>query len=244
VTDPGTIDDAIARMESLCAASPKGDGVACFARLYLDVTKGVGSSVPTFADPGFLTRLDVVFAGLFFDALSAYEHAPSSAPRAWARLFEARSRPGIDPLQFALAGMNAHINRDLPVALVTTAREVGIDLHDDSPEHADYLAVNALLAASERRIKNELLTGAVGWLDRIAHRLGRMDDVVAMWDVERARDAAWVNGLALWALRDDGDLAGDFVAALDRTVGFAGRGLLRPAPGVLTTAWRRLRGLV
>ena len=57
----------------------------------------------------------------------------------------------------------------------------------------------------------------------------RIDDVVAMWDVSRARDAAWTNGLALWALRDEPTLASEFLLTLDRMVGFASRGLLVPA---------------
>jgi len=31
---------------------------------------------------------------------------------------------GIEPIQFALAGMNAHINHDLPVAIVSTCTEL------------------------------------------------------------------------------------------------------------------------
>jgi hypothetical protein len=59
--------------------------------------------------------------------------------------------------------------------------------------------------------------------------LRRVDDVVAMWDVGRARDAAWTNGQALWALRDEAPLASQFLLALDRMVGLASRGLLMPS---------------
>ena len=41
-------------------------------------------------------------------------------PTAWQPLFERRADPGIEPIQFALAGMNAHINHDLPLAVVAT----------------------------------------------------------------------------------------------------------------------------
>ena len=54
------------------------------------------------------------------------------------------------------------------------------------------------------------------------------DDVVAMWKVGRARDAAWVNGETLWALRGLPKLRAEYASTLDRMVGFAGRGLLRP----------------
>jgi hypothetical protein len=54
-----------------------------------------------------------------------------------------------------------------------------------------------------------------------------------MWDVDRARDAAWTNGQTLWALRDEPPLADAFLLTLDRIVGLAGRGLLIPADSVL-----------
>ena len=58
--------------------------------------------------------------------------------------------------------------------------------------------------------------------------LGALDDRIAMWDVGRARDAAWVQGQVLWRLRTLPALSRRYVDTLDRTVGFAGRGLLVP----------------
>ena len=61
-----------------------------------------------------------------------------------------------------------------------------------------------------------------------------------MWDVARARDAAWANAEAMWAIRDDAGLSADFLTVLDRSVGFAGRGLLVPADTFLQRLGRRL----
>ena len=232
-------------MDELLAPLPRTDGVACFTRLYLEVTKGVDERLRgvTFADPAFLARLDVAFADLFFAADQAFSREPSRAPHAWAPLFESRSSRGIAPLQFALAGMNAHINRDLPVALVGTCTEFGITLEEDSPQHADYERINGLLATVEGEVKSQYLTGWLRAVDRLLHRVDRIDDVVAMWDVSRARDAAWTNAQALWAVRDDADLSRDFLATLDRLVGLAGRGLLVPADTRLQRLARRLRSL-
>ena len=58
--------------------------------------------------------------------------------------------------------------------------------------------------------------------------LGELDSVVAMWNVRKARAAAWANAEALWALAASRSSAGRFSLTLDRTVGLAGRGLLRP----------------
>src|SRR5690242_19142307 len=127
-------------MRAIEASAPPTDGVCCFARLYREVTEGVAArlATQTFADPRFLAGLDVHFADLFF---AAFDGGPAKMPRAWAPLFEARGRKGIEPLQFALAGMNAHINRDLPVALVAT----WTDLDRAPAQLADYTHVTRRL---------------------------------------------------------------------------------------------------
>ncbi len=220
MTPPTTIAQVIERMRAVEAALPAGDGVAWFIRLYLAVTESVQAAIHpgAFRNPVFLERLDVVFAGLFLAALDR-------TPRAWAPLLACRARQHIAPIQFALCGMNAHINRDLPVALVQTAAELGVDLERARGVHADFVAVNALLARTEALVKKQLALGLVGLADEA---LGRLDDRVAMWDVGRARDAAWVQGQVLWRLRPLPTLSRRYLDALDRTVGFAGRGLLAP----------------
>ncbi len=63
----------------------------------------------------------------------------------------------------------------------------------------------------------------------------------------RARDAAWTNAQALWALGDQPPLANDYLLALDRMVGFASRGLLIPADSWLLKVARTVlmrRGLL
>ncbi len=220
---------AIARFHAIEAALPPNDGIVWFTRLYRSVTEAVEAKLgtQTFEDPKCLASLDVVFANLYFDALRAWVAKPSNAPKAWLPLFAARSTPRIAPIQFALAGMNAHINRDLPVAIVTTWRALKLKLHDPSPEHDDYLKVNVLLAQTETKVKHWFDTGFVGVVDET---LGPADDRVAMWNIERARDAAWVQGEALWALHGVGFLERRYLDTLDHLVGFAGRGLLVPLP--------------
>jgi len=227
-------------MESSVSTLPRTDGIACFTRLYLSVTQGVQERLAelTFADPRFLAHLDVAFADLFFAALDA---SAATRPRAWVPLVESRKTRGIAPLQFALAGMSAHINRDLPVALVATCAELGIEPNEGSPQHGDYLQVNRLLAEVETKVKAQYLTGWLSRLDRLVHRIHRLDDVVAMWNVDRARDAAWVSAQTLWALRGEPELSAGYLDALDRTVGLTARGLLVPADTWLQRLGRALR---
>ena len=230
----------LACLRAVVAWLPKEDGVGAFTRLYLAVTEAVESEAADgrFRDGALLARLDVVFAELYFDALRAALDEPARLPRAWAPLVESRRRGGILPLQFALAGMNAHINRDLPLALVAVCGERGVEPETGSDVHRDYLDVNRLLAEAEARVKPQLVTGVLGVVDR---RLGATDDVLALWNVARARDAAWSNARTLWALRGTPSLAEEFVRTLDRSVGMAGRGLLRPLPPVRRLLLDRLR---
>jgi hypothetical protein len=240
---PDSVPAVIARLGEIERSAPASDGVACFARLYREVTEGVGAELAqqsTRDETTFLERLDVGFAGLFFSALDEYEHGSATVPSAWKPLFEQRSRRGVAPLQFALAGMNAHINRDLPVALVASCQNLGVDIFETAIDHSTFERVDVLLGQVEQRVKELYLTGWIRTVDRLLHRIHRLDDVVAMWSVDRARDAAWTNGRTLWSLRSSPELAGDFLTALDRMTGFAGRGLLLPADSLLRKVFRRV----
>ena len=213
-----------ARMEAIAAPLDESDGVARFNELYLAVTMAVfeETHADNYRDPEFISRLDVVFADLYFTAVDDAV-AARPIPKAWAPLFEKRHAPGIAPLQFAIAGMNAHINHDLAVALVATCEERGFDLDDDSDQHRDYLVVNDTLERVEGEIKARYTTGALGTIERA---MGTLDDVLANWSVARARDNAWVTARTIRALQDKPLLLEHFMLGLARNVGFAGRGLL------------------
>ena len=222
-----TISEAADIMTALDGELSDTDGLKWFNRLYLHVTLAVRDEVSatTFRDPEFLGTLDVLFANLYFDAVAAGCTNPASAPSAWRPLFECRGRRGIRPLQFALAGMNAHINRDLPEGIVAAYRATDGEPEEGSARHADFNRVNDLLEAVEAQIKVELSTGLVMIVDVAA---GDVDDAIAMWKVRAARAAAWTNAQVLWALRPTPTLRTAFFSRLDSLTGFAGRGLLLP----------------
>ena len=225
---PGSVDGVLALMHSLEQALPRRDGVRAFLMLYRAVTEHVHALVGPagdYGDPRFVRWLDVVFAGLFFRALRDATKRPGAVPKAWEPLFEARGSRKLTQLQFALAGMNAHINRDLPLALLQTWKARRLEPSRRSVQYEDYTRINALLEQTEDGVKAELLTGALGHVDR---SLGRVDDAVAMWKVSKARECAWINAETLWALRTAPAAAREHALALDRLVGLAGRGLLRP----------------
>ena len=218
------IEAVAARMEAIAAPLAPDDGVRRFNELYLAVTRAVAREVQLagYEDPEFTSRLDVVFADLYFAAVEAAD-AGREIPRAWAPLFEKRAARGIAPLQFAIAGMNAHINHDLALALVTTTREFGVGLGRDTPQHRDYVGVDAILERVQEEIKERFATGVIADLDRAA---GRVDDLLASWSVSHARANAWTQAQILSTLGTSGVLRTHFLRALARNVGFVGRALL------------------
>jgi hypothetical protein len=224
-TPVSTIDEVFAGLSGIVEALPPDDGIRCFAEVYGEVTADVRATVQgvTFSNPAWLERLDVVFANLFFQALHLFLANDPATPRAWFPLFEARADSSKLPLQFAFAGINAHINRDLPVALVKLGEEMNVPVSTSRPEHGDYVAINPILADVEQRIKARFLTGPVALADELA---GKLDDVLANFGIDEARAAAFTNGEALWALRGNAFLSAKFIDTLDGLVGFAGRGLL------------------
>ena len=179
----------------------------------------------TFVDRPFLERLDVIFANLYFDAVAAGSVDAGKAPAAWRPLFEHRSRAGILPIQFALAGMNAHINRDLPQGIVSTYLSTGGAPIVRDTRYDDFGRVNDLLETVESQIKAGYSTGLVALVDAVA---GTTDDAVAMFKVRAAREAAWTNAEVLWTLRPAPRLSANFFSKLDSFTGFAGRGMLKP----------------
>jgi len=218
-----TIAEVIAQMEALNAALPATDGLACFNRMYLEVTQQVNAGLDQgfYADPAFMTQLDVTFAGLYFSAADA-TGGPATVPLAWRPLMEQRGNAGIEPVQFALAGMNAHINHDLPLAVVATCAALGT-----SPEagvhYADYQKVDQLLDAAEQSVRQSFESAPELAVDR---HLAAVNSLIANWTINSARDLAWNNSLLLWAVRDDPIARGLLADSLAASAALSSRLLL------------------
>jgi hypothetical protein len=225
VPDPPvtSIAGAITRMEAITAALPAADGLACFNRMYLEVTRTVNSQLGQgfFADPMFMSHLDVAFANLYFTAASAAGD-PAAVPLAWRPLIEQRAAAGIEPVQFALAGMNAHINHDLPLAMVSTCSALATS-PDAGAHSADYQKVDQLLDAAEQSVRQSFESAPELAVDR---HLSAVATLIGNWTVNSARDLAWTNCLLLWAVRDNRVARGLLLDSLAASTAFACRMLL------------------
>lgn len=223
---PQSIQDVVALMNKIDAALPDSDGLKWFNKLYNMVTQAVAQAIDAgrFANGAHVGKLDVLFANRYFNAF-VLNAKGGNAARAWRPLLQYRQRPGVSRLQFALAGMNAHINHDLALAVFDTCRAENIVPERGTPFSDDFLVVNDILEETENASTPILLTGMLGTLER---GLGHVDNTLAMWSVRHARDSAWTNAEVLWSLRNNQGLFNKFAATLDGMAGFAGRGLLVP----------------
>ena len=123
---PESIDDVVAIMISIDDRLGDADGLKWFNRLYFRVTEQVRDAVAvaTFGDPRFMAELDWLRQSLLRCAGSSgtrrREHSIG--------VETASQRPDksrVARIQFALAGMNAHINRDLPAGIVAVFEHLG-----------------------------------------------------------------------------------------------------------------------
>jgi Family of unknown function (DUF5995) len=234
----GAVDEVVARMVALLAAlEADGDPGRFFLATYLRTTRAVLAAVDggSFEDPAWVTDWDVVFAGLYVDALEAYRRDARSAPAPWRLAFGAQS--GLPPLAHVLLGVNAHINFDLPQALVRVIPE-----HEFSDpavlgrRERDHERVDAVLAARVAAEEAELRrAGQVHTtVDRLLAPLNR---VASRLFLREARRKVWANVTVLHGARAAGD--DEYrrrLAELEERSAERVADLLRPGPVLLRLA--------
>jgi len=224
-----SVDAVVDLMSSIENSLLPEEGVRWFNKLYHRVTERVAGALKdgTFENPEFVDRLDVAFANLYFQALKNFLYDRPAVPRAWAPLFDGNHESGVAPIQFALAGMNAHINRDLMVAIVRVCEQMGLDVPGDSAQKRDFDKLNPILQEVETTVRAWFLEGFVAEFDSMFEKV---DTIIANWSLVEARSAAWSHAETLWRIRHLDFIEEAYIDGLDGLVGFAGRGLLlRPA---------------
>jgi hypothetical protein len=181
------------------------------------VTREVDAGVSSgrFGDGVFMTALDVAFANRYFEAIAAWDEKRSEdVPRVWGILLDRRRRPGIASIQFAVAGVNAHINLDLAVALVHTCRSLGVPL-DFGEQREQYEQINDIFNTLFASLREDFTSGRFEKLDE--DEVERLLDRVSRFVVVKARDFAWMTAEQLdrhWE-RDGQPGANSFANLLD-----------------------------
>ena len=146
-----------------------------FATTYQRTTVAVGDALgrASFEDPGWVERWDVAFADLFLDAHDADRAGRTGdVPRPWRLAFDAP--PSLPPLRHVLLGINAHVNYDLPQALLAVIDD---DEFTDpvllDRRRRDHERIDAVLA-SRVSAEDAQLGGPAGLLDRLLTPLNRL----------------------------------------------------------------------
>ena len=225
---PQSVAEVLQTLQAIDAICVDGDGLKWFNQLYREVTQSVASQVNTssFHDPQWLAELDVQFGRLYFGALHG-QLTGGSCPGCWDVFFAVRNNPQIARIQFALAGINAHINRDLAAAITATCAARNTVPRHGTPQFADYTAINPTLDALIETAKRELHVRLLG--DALPE-LSRLEDTVAAWGTGAAREQAWCHAEALWELRGLPIIAANFLNGLDGLTTFGNKALLVPVP--------------
>ena len=153
-----TIDDVIARMRVIGDSFDPKDGLSQFNAVYQRVTEAIRDRLTGgfFDDANFVEHFDIVFANRYFTAIDA-DAARQPVDPAWQPLFSSRSDFRILPVQFVVAGMNAHISQDLPLATVDAC--ITAETHPLSGTiRADYYKINEILEEIESKTRLSLLS--------------------------------------------------------------------------------------
>jgi hypothetical protein len=93
-----------------------------------------------FRDPAWVIGEDAVFANMYFDSVTNYEHH-EPVPRAWRIAFDTAAHGDANAVQDMLLGINAHVQRDMPYMMAT----VGLHTPSGASHKADHDKLNDIL---------------------------------------------------------------------------------------------------
>lgn len=171
-----------------------------FATAYLHITRALRRDLEGggFRNPAWVRAYLVSFGNLYRVALLNYERGEGPVAKAWRISFEAARVGAGFVIQHLVLGINAHINHDLPLALV----EVGIDPARADKYH-DHTRVNEVLQAATDGLKGEVSTRYAPVLSRLDRLAGRFDDDATRFSIPKAREHAWTFAVALTSCGSD-----------------------------------------
>jgi hypothetical protein len=204
------VEAVVERMRArLAALTAEQEPLRDFLGTYLRTTVAVGKAVDggLFEDAEWVERWDVAFAELYLDALDAHLRG-SAPPRPWRLAFDAPAdQPG---LRRVLLGINAHVNYDLPQALLAVISDA--DFADPAlmaRRRRDHERIDGVLAARVAAEDGEIASGetpslldrALTPLNRAASRRFLREARLKVWENTEALQAARVAGVAAYADR-------------------------------------------
>ena len=184
--------------ERLAALPPVKAHLREFLGTYQRTTLAVGKAVDDgfFEDADWVERWDVAFAELYLEALDAHL-AGRDCSRPWRLAFEAPA--DLPALRHVLLGINAHVNYDLPQALLAVISDA--DFADPSlmeRRRRDHERIDAVLAGRVAAEDVELGMQGRSLTDRLLQPLNRLSSKRFL---RESRTKVWHNTVELQAAR-------------------------------------------
>jgi hypothetical protein len=201
-----SIDEVVTRMQERVEQLPADRAHrAIFLRTYLRTTLAVGDAVEEarFEDPQWVAAWDVAFADLYLAALDADLGLGDGGrvPRPWRLAFDAPAQ--LPPLRHVLLGINAHVNYDLPQALLAVISNS--DFADPvlmERRRRDHERIDGVLASRVSAEDDELsAAGAKSLLDKVLTPLNRLSSKRFL---RESRQKVWHNTMQLQRARATG----------------------------------------
>jgi len=235
-----TIEELLDRMRAdLDDLTAAGDARRFFHATYMRTTKAVGQEIARggFLDGDWVLRWDLAFAELYTDAALGAARAGQPIPGPWRVAFDtAASRPGAPPLQHVLFGINAHINFDLPQALLAVISPAEFDdpailrRRADDHRHVDYVLQSRVGAEDDE-------LGAVSRVTLLDRLLRPANRAASRRFLAEARAKVWHNAVVLDRARRAGaDVYAAALIELERRCAARVLDLTRPGPVLLRLA--------
>jgi len=194
------MDDRLLRMP------PERATQRVFLETYRRTTLAVAAAIADacFEDPDWVERWDVAFADLYLAALDLDLSGSPAVPRPWALAFGAPAP--LPALRHVLLGINAHINYDLPQALLAVIPDADFASSVVVARRArDHERIDGVLSSRVAAEDSEL--GAVSpptLLDRALQPLNRLSSKRFL---REARQKVWHNTMELQRARVQGEAA-------------------------------------
>ena len=195
-----SIGDVVAAMDvRLDRMPPRRAAQRRFLETYRRTTLAVATAIEdgSFEDPDWVEHWDVAFADLYLSALDR-DLEGGAVPRPWRLAFDAPE--SLPALRHVLLGINAHINYDLPQALLAVIPDADFaDARLLARRARDHERIDAVLASRVAAEDAEL--GAVSTLtlaDRLLQPLNRLG---SRRFLREARRKVWHNTAQLQEAR-------------------------------------------
>jgi hypothetical protein len=205
----GPVADVVAQMEQRLDDLPAAQAHRrFFLGTYLRTTEAVGAAIVTgrFEDPAWVERWDVVFAELFIQAHDADRDGRlAEVPRPWRLAFD--PPPDQPALRHVLVGINAHVNYDLPQALLAVISDADFTAPGVlDRRRRDHEQIDGVLSSRVGAEDAELASGGRALLDKVLAPLNRLGSKRFL---RESRQKVWHNAIELQRARVQGPAAYD-----------------------------------